>query len=81
MYVQLDARPIEKGCREVVCSWKSFEFESAKSCEKVSRPQSNSVSAQFPVVCMFNWMLGQLRKAVGRSFLKRRSYIRGKLRT
>ena len=35
-------------------------------------PQSNLVFAQFSVVCMFNWMLGQLRKVVGRS------YIRGK---
>jgi len=38
-------------------------------------PQPSSVFAQFPVVCIFNWMLGQLRKAV------ERSYIRGKLRT
>ena len=27
---------------------------------------------------MFNWMLGQLRKAVGRSFLEGRSHVRGK---
>src|SRR6266536_1049479 len=41
-------------------------------------PQPNSVFAQFSVVCMFNWMLGRLRKAVGKSCLKKRSYIRGK---
>ncbi len=28
---------------------------------------------------MFNWMLGQLRKAVERSFLERRSYVRGRV--
>ena len=27
---------------------------------------------------MFNWMLGQLRKAVGKSFLKKKSSVRGK---
>src|SRR6266498_2341561 len=81
VYVQLDARPIEKGCREIVCSWKSSELESAEPCEEKHqkpRPQPNSVFAQFSVVCMFNWMLGQLRKAVGRSFLKGRSYVRGR---
>src|SRR6266511_3189556 len=62
VYVQLDARPVEEGYREVVCSWKSSEFESTESCEKVPRPQPNSIFAQFSVVCMFNWMLGQLRK-------------------
>src|SRR6266536_2887016 len=31
-----------------------------------SRPQPNSVFAQFSVVCMFNWMLGQLRKDCGK---------------
>src|SRR6266516_1546928 len=72
MYVQLDARPIEKGYREVVCSWKSSELESAEPCEARSRLQPNSMFAQFSAVCMFNWMLGQLRKAV------RRSYVRGK---
>src|SRR6266536_2399438 len=41
-------------------------------------PQPSSVFAQFPVVCMFNWMLGQLRKAVGRSFLEGRSYVHGR---
>src|SRR6266536_715709 len=81
VYVQLDARPIEKGCREIVCSWKSSGLESAEQCERKSiksHPRSNSVFAQFSVVCIFNWMLGQLRKGLGRSFLKRRSYIRGK---
>ena len=34
VYVQLDVRPVEEGYREVVCSWKSSEFESAEPCEK-----------------------------------------------
>src|SRR6266498_2242050 len=65
VYVQLDARPIEKSCREIVYSWKSSELESAEQCEGKSiksHPRPNSVFAQFSVVCMFNWMLGQLRK-------------------
>src|SRR6266511_3793114 len=66
VYVQLDARPIEEGCGKVVCSWKSSELESTESCEKAPRPQPNSVFAQFSVVCMFNWMLGQLRKGCGK---------------
>ncbi len=41
-------------------------------------PQSNLVFAQFSVVCMFNWMLGRLRKAVGRLCSEGRSYVRGK---
>src|SRR6266516_3322920 len=64
--VQLDDRPVDEGYREVVCSWKSSELESAASCEKASRPQPNSVFAQFSVVCRFNWMLGQLRKGCGK---------------
>ena len=51
----------------------SFELELTEQCEGKSikaHPQSNSVFAQFSVLCMFNWMLGQLRKAVGRWFLK-----------
>src|SRR6266498_4078520 len=40
--------------------------------------QPNSVFAKFSVVCIFNWMFGRLRKAVGRSFLKGRSYVRGR---
>src|SRR6266498_2483163 len=65
VYVQLDARPIEKGCRKIVYSWKSSDLESAEQCEGKSikpHPRPNSVFAQFSVVCMFNWMLGQLRK-------------------
>src|SRR6266545_3703740 len=57
----------------------SFELELTEQCEGKSikpHPQPNSVFAQFSVLCMFNWMLGQLRKAVGRSFLEGRSYIR-----
>src|SRR6266536_894499 len=34
VYVQLDTRPIEKGYREIVCSWKSFELKSAEPCEE-----------------------------------------------
>src|SRR6266511_5445052 len=81
VYVQLDARPIEKGCREIVYSCKSSGLESAEQCERKSiksHPRPNSIFAQFSVVCMVNWMLGQLRKAVGRSFLEGRSYVRGR---
>src|SRR6266536_3535268 len=82
VYVQLDARPIEKGCREIVCSWKSSELESAEQCEGKSiksHSRPNSVFAQFSIACIFNWMLGQLRKGcVGRSFLEGRSYVRGR---
>src|SRR6266511_5101703 len=73
VYVQLDARPIEKGCRKVVYSWKSSELESAEPCEeKHQKPrlQPNSVFTQFSVVCMFNWILGQLKKAVWRSSIR-----------
>ena len=35
VYVQLDARPIEKDCREIVYSWKNSELESAEQREKV----------------------------------------------
>src|SRR6266536_2737138 len=76
MYVQLDARPVEKGYREIICSWKSSELESAEPCEKKhqkSRPQPNSAFAQFSVVCMFNWMFGQLRKTIGRSYIRERA--------
>ena len=82
MYVQLDARLIKKGYKEIVYSWKSSELESAEQYKEKSiksYPRSNSVFAQFSVVCMFNWMLGQLRKAVGRSFLEGRSYVRNLL--
>src|SRR6266511_2789541 len=65
VYVQLDARSFKKGCRKIVCSWKSSELESVEQCEGKnikSHPRPNSVFAQFSVVCMFNWMLGQLKK-------------------
>src|SRR6266536_1924901 len=39
----------------------SIEGKSIKS-----HPRPNSVFAQFSVVCMFNWMLGQLRKGCGK---------------
>ena len=38
-----------------------------------SRPQPNLVFAQFSVVCMFNWMLGQLRRVIGRSYVRGRA--------
>src|SRR6266498_3308582 len=76
VYVQLDARLIKRGCREIVCSWKSSELESAEQCEGksikfYSRP--NSVFAQFSVVCMFNWMLGQLKKVIKRSYIRKKA--------
>src|SRR6266498_1866693 len=80
VYVQLDVRPVEEGYREIVCSWKSSELESAEPCEEKyqkSRPQPNSVFTQFSVVCMFNWMFGRLRNAMGRSFLEERSCLEG----
>src|SRR6266498_3820062 len=76
MYVQLNARPIEEGCGKVVYSWKISELESAEPCEEKyqkPRPQPNSVFAQFSVVCMFNWMFGQLRKAIQRSYVRGRA--------
>src|SRR6266536_6657146 len=82
VYVQLDARPIEEELwedrflregRMFVPSWKSSELESTESYEKAPRPQPNSVFAHFSVVCMFNWMLGQLRKVVGRSYVRGRA--------
>ena len=72
----MDARLIEKGCREVVCLWKSFKFESAEQCEGKSiksHSRSNSVFAQFSVVCIFNWMLGQLRRVIERSYIRGRA--------
>ena len=47
MYVQLDARPIKKGCREVVCSWKNTDLESADQYEE--KCHKSSLSAQFSV--------------------------------
>src|SRR6266496_56655 len=44
VYVQLDARLVEEGYMEVVCSWKSSEFESAKQYEEESE---TSPSTQF----------------------------------
>src|SRR6266498_4499622 len=57
-----------------VYSWKSSESESAEQREGKeikSHSQPNSVFARFSVVCIFNWMLGRLRKTVGRSCLKK----------
>ena len=44
VYIQLGARPIEKDYKEVVYSWKSFKFESAKQCEGKNK---TSPSTQF----------------------------------
>src|SRR6266536_3330468 len=66
---------LRKGCEKIGYSWKSSELESAEQREEKRekpRPQPNSIFAQFLVVCMFNWILGQLRRVVGRS------YVRGK---
>ena len=49
----MDARLIEKGCREIVYSWKSSELESAEQCEGKnikSHSRPNLVFAQFSVV-------------------------------
>src|SRR6266536_2958061 len=76
MYVQLDTRPIEKDYKKIVYSWKSSELKSAEPCEEKHqkpRPQPNSVFAQFSVVCMYNWMFGQLREAIGRSYIRDRA--------
>src|SRR6266487_1211375 len=59
----------------------SFESELTEQCEGKNikpHPRPNSVFAQFSVLCMFNWMLGRLRKAVGRSFLEGRSCFEGR---
>src|SRR6266536_6568358 len=76
MYVQLDARPIKEGCGKVVYSWKSSELETAEPCEeKHQKPRSqlNSVFAQFSVVYIFNWMFGQLKKAIERPYVRGRA--------
>src|SRR6266536_1022659 len=57
----------------------SFELKLTEQCEGKNikpHPQPNSVFAQFSVLCIFNWMLGQLRKTMRRSFFEGRSYIR-----
>src|SRR6266487_2811324 len=67
---------LKKGCRKIVYSWKSSELKSAESCEKKyqkPRPQPNSVFAQFSVVYIFNWMLGQLRRVIGRSYIRKKA--------
>src|SRR6266498_5954331 len=67
-------KAVGRSCLEGVCSWKSSESESAEQREgKEIKPRSqpNSVFARFLIVCMFNWMLGRLRKAVRRSCLKK----------
>src|SRR6266536_3456845 len=71
VYIQLDARPIEKNYREIVYSWKNSELESAKQC--TPHPQPNSVFAQFSAVYIFNWMLGQLRRVIKRSYIRERA--------
>src|SRR6266498_3216187 len=71
-------KAVGRSCLEGVCSWKSSESESAEQREgKEIKPRSqpNLVFAQFSVVCMFNWMLGQLRKAVRGSFLEGRTIV------
>ena len=51
VYIQLDARAIEKGCREIVYSWKNSELESAEQCKGKSikpHPQPNSIIRAIP---------------------------------
>ena len=54
---------------------RNFKLKLTEQCEGKNikpHPRPNSVFAQFSVVCMFNWMLGQLRRVV------KRSYVRGR---
>src|SRR6266511_5839188 len=54
----------------------SFEPELTEQCEGKSiksHSRPNSVFAQFSVMCMFNWMFGQLRKAIERSYVRGRA--------
>src|SRR6266536_2161790 len=53
-------RVVERSCVRGRAS--SLNRLSVRGKWKKPRPQPNSVFAQFSVVCMFNWMLGQLRK-------------------
>src|SRR6266498_1613160 len=71
VYIQLDARPIEKNYREIVYSWKNSELKSAKQC--TPHPQPNSVFAQFSAVYIFNWMLGQLKEGCEKIIYSRKS--------
>ncbi len=34
IYIQLNARPVKEGYREIIYSWKNFEFKSAEPYEK-----------------------------------------------
>src|SRR6266511_5540895 len=74
-------KAVGRSCLEEVYSWKNSKSKSAEQREgKEIKPRSqpNSVFARFSVVCIFNRMLGRSRKAVGRSCLEGRSYVRGK---
>src|SRR6266536_6488495 len=67
-------KAVERSCLEGVYSWKRSESKSAEQREEKEikpRSQPNSVFARFSVACMFNCMLGRLRKTVGRSYLKK----------
>ena len=48
-----------------------LELESAEWC--ISHPQPNLVFAQFSAVYMFNWMFGQLRRVIGRLYIRGRA--------
>ncbi len=56
IYIQLDARPIEKDYREIVYSWKSSELKSAEPCEK----RKTSLSTQFSVRAILSRVYIQL---------------------
>src|SRR6266496_3731309 len=74
VYVQLDLGQLRKAVGRSYVRGKALNLNRLSSERKSIKPhpRPNSVFAQFSVVCMFNWMLGQLRKVVGRS------YVRGK---
>ncbi len=57
MYVQLDARPIEKGYKKIVYSWKSSELKSAEQWEKKHK---TSPSAQFNIRAILSRVYIQL---------------------
>src|SRR6266536_1291779 len=59
---------LRKGYGKIVCRGRAPNLDRLSRARKESsRPQPNSVFAQFSVVCIFNWMLGQLRKGCGKS--------------
>src|SRR6266536_3927804 len=74
VYVQLDARPIEKGCREIVCSWKSSGLESAEQGEKKHKI---SPSAQFSVRAILSRVYVQVDARPIEEGLEEGRFLRG----